>query len=127
MRISKGDLTLLGDPVVAQTSLNSFDTGVACARRRREVPVANRRDEVFAVRPSPDGRRLAGSSVRSAQVLQSARRAQRRYVPSYCVHWRCVLSRCDLRASPHGRHDKRRIGSPLRLFWAHERVVSLQK
>jgi hypothetical protein len=118
---------VFADPDAVRSFLSSFDTGEACECRRRGAPAANRRDEVFAVLPSPGGRRRASSNVRSARVLRSARRAPRRFVPSRCVHWRYVPLRCDVRASPRGHRDRRRIESHWRLFWAHARVVSLQK
>jgi flavin-binding protein dodecin len=112
---------------VVPSSPNSFDTGAGRECRRHGVPVASRPYEEFASLPRRGGRRPADSNARSAPVLRSGRRALQHRVPSSCVQWHFVLSTCGVRASPCGRHGRRRIGSHLRLFWTHEQVVSFQK
>jgi hypothetical protein len=110
---------------VARSSPNSFDRGERGCRRRA-VPVANRPAEASAWPPRLGAHHFETSSVRSAPAQRSDRRAPRHFAPLRRVQWRFV-SRNHARAWPRGRRGTRRIGYPLKPFWARERVVLLRK
>jgi hypothetical protein len=110
----------------APTSLNSFDTGAWREYRRRADLVARRQGEESVWLLTSGGRRRVTSNARSVPVWRNGRRGLRHCAPSWRVQWHFVL-KCHARASPRGRHDTKRIESHPRLFWARERVVSLQK